>query len=246
MSRRVPLHKQVRNFNKAPARKRVLSKTGNIVSKAEAELALAVAKAGNPAGNWKNLRRRDGTFKVSKRGKYNQQGRFINGTWFASKAEGDRYEQLLELQSQGEIGELECQPAWKCVVNGKLICTHRADFRYRIAPRKFGSRVLVEEIKGMRTKDYLLKMKLMAALHPDVVITELMVGKRGNVQRWRYLTGDRVKEIIDEHATQHVAAGAAGRTRAAGQPAGETAGAADGDAAPLDADDRGLAAPPRD
>ena len=144
----------------------------------------------NWARNWKNKRRIDGTFKVSKVGKFNANGRFINDHWFPSKAEGDRYEQLLEMQAAGMIDSLELQPDYPCYVNGTLICTYRADFRYRIKPRQFGQRVLVEDVKGMVTPVYAIKKKLVLALH-GVEILELSVPKNGGVARFRYLTADQ-------------------------------------------------------
>ena len=147
------------------------------------------------ATNWLH-HKADGTFKKSKRGKYNARGSFVGEQWFASKAEAGRYHQLLELQARGEIAELECQPSWKCYVAGLLVCEYRADFRYRARPGKLGSRIVVEDVKGMLTKEYGIKKKLMKALHPGVDIVELKVPKTtADVQRWRYLTGDRIKEI---------------------------------------------------
>ena len=52
----------------------------------------------------------------------------------------------------------------------------------------------------MRTQLYLLKRKLLQALHPGIEIIELKLPKRGNVSRYRWLTADQfhtAKE--DEH-----------------------------------------------
>jgi len=144
----------------------------------------------NNAHNWKNLRRLDGTFKISKRGKYNQRGRFVMDQWFASKAEADRYEQLLEMQAAGTIADLQTQVPYRCAVNGQHICEYRADFRYRTHPGKFGSRVLVEDVKGVATPVYAIKKKLVLALH-GVEIIELAVPKNGGVARFRFLTADQ-------------------------------------------------------
>jgi len=144
----------------------------------------------NKAHNWKNLRRVDGTFKVSKRGKFNARGRFIGEIWFPSKAEGDRYEQLLEMQKAGTIADLQLQVPYRCAVNGVHVCEYRADFRYRINPGRFGSRVLVEDVKGMVTPAYAIKKKLVLACH-GIEILELAVPKNGGVERFRFLTADQ-------------------------------------------------------
>lgn len=146
--------------------------------------------AKNYAKNHLN-RKVDGTFKKSKRGKYNASGRHIDEHWFASKAEGARYEQLKELLALGKISDLELQPSYPCFVNGVKVCTYRADFRYRIKPRQMGSRIIIEDVKGMITKEYGIKRKLVHALHP-IQIIELPVAKRGGVERYRYLTADEI------------------------------------------------------
>jgi len=142
-------------------------------------------------------RKIDGTFKVSMRNKYKAKGRFVEDKWFASKAEADRYEQLLELVRQGRIDQLETQPPYPCHVNGQLITTYKADFRYRINPGRLGQRVLVEDVKGMITKDYAIKRKLVHALYP-IEIIELKVPKRGGVSRYRYLTADQFHTAPEE------------------------------------------------
>jgi len=151
-------------------------------------------------------RRLNGDPKTSKRHKYNAKGRWIADHWFPSKAEADRYEQLLELHGQGRVGAIELQPRFKCVINGVFVCTYVADFRYVVNPGRMGQRTLIEEVKGMLTPVYLLKAQLMKALHPGIEITLLHVPKRGNVGRFRFLTADEFhkapKEDTHEPATQ--------------------------------------------
>lgn len=141
----------------------------------------------------------DGTFKVSMRGKYQAKGRWIGTQWFASRAEADRYEQLSELAANGTIDQLELQVPYPCRVNGQLVCTYLADFRYRINPGRLGQRVLVEEVKGFITRDYAIKRKLVHALYP-IEIIELTVPKRGNVSRYRWLTADQFHTAPEEKA----------------------------------------------
>ena len=148
----------------------------------------------------KHPRRIDGTFKVSQRGKYKAQGRWMlvdeAEHWFPSKAEADRCEQLLELRNRGRITDLELQPRFPMDVKGVRVCTYVADFRYKkIIEGRMGGTVIIEEVKGMLTKEYIIKRKLMAALYPDVRISELKVPKRGGVERMRWLTADEIYTI---------------------------------------------------
>jgi hypothetical protein len=173
-------------------------------------------KRKNYATNWKNLRKVDGTFKVSKRNKYNARGRWIQDIWFPSRAEGDRYVQLLEMREAGTISELELHPKFPCYVNGKLVCTYLADFRYRIRPGKLGSRVLIEDVKGMVTDAYRLKRALVQALYP-IEIIELRVPKYGGVERCRYLTGDQLASRTKEEAWMTGSSAGLLRSRGASQ-----------------------------
>lgn len=144
----------------------------------------------NKATNFHN-HKVDGTFKKSKRGKYNANGRHIDEHWFASKAEGDRYEQLKELVEQGVIEALEMQPRFPLKVNNQLVCTYIADFRYKKILTGMGRKTLIEDVKGMLTDEYKLKRKLMTALMPDIQVTEIHVKRKG-IQHMRYCTADQM------------------------------------------------------
>lgn len=160
----------------------------------------------NPAHNWRGARRKDGTFKKSRRSKYSANGREEDGHWFPSKAEADRYLQLKEMLLDGKIEDLELQPSYPMYVNNILVATYRADFRYKKILNGMARKRIVEDVKGMHTKEYLLKMRLMKAVHPDVVVTEIHLGKLGNVQHLRFLTADEIgpstwKEKINAKAS---------------------------------------------
>jgi hypothetical protein len=98
-------------------------------------------------------------------GKYNAKGRRIDGIWFASEAEAIRYVQLKEMQDKGMIDKLSTQVSFRCTVNGKLICTYRADFQYMTLDDR-GSSIdrVVEDVKGMITDVYRIKKKLVEAI----------------------------------------------------------------------------------
>lgn len=113
--------------------------------------------------------RKDGTFKRSKLGKYNNRGFRLDGRFFHSEAEANRYMQLKVLAEKGIITHLECQPAYPIHIDGTLICTYYADFRYFIRDPQT---LVIEDVKGQRTETYRLKKKLVEAKH-KIRISEL-------------------------------------------------------------------------
>jgi len=101
----------------------------------------------------------------------------VDGIVFHSKAEAKRYEYLKILERAGDVRNLELQPAFPVIVNGRKVCTYKADFRY-IDVSKEGQCgqvgcVVVEDVKGMKTPVYKLKKKLVEALYPGTVIEEI-------------------------------------------------------------------------
>ena len=113
-----------------------------------------------------------------KKSKYHAKKVVIDGITFDSKKEGKRYKQLVEMQEKGEISNLQRQvkylliPAQRepstigprgGIKKGKLLereCSYIADFVYDMN----GSKV-VEDTKGMRTTEYIIKRKLMLYVH---------------------------------------------------------------------------------
>lgn len=91
-----------------------------------------------------------------------------DGRSFASKAERDRYHELLHLVRVGEIEGLELQPAWHFTINDRPLLVggrrvrYTADFRY--TDRRTGA-VVVEDVKGVLTRDASLRIALMAVVH---------------------------------------------------------------------------------
>tara|TARA_R100001082_G_scaffold8635_1_gene5056 strand:- start:2063 stop:2380 length:318 start_codon:yes stop_codon:yes gene_type:complete len=92
----------------------------------------------------------------------------VDGIVFDSKREAARYMELMLLERAGEISHLELQPKYDCIINGKKICTYKADFRYFT---KLGN--IVEDVKGVKTPIYRLKKKLVEALYAGVTIQEI-------------------------------------------------------------------------
>lgn len=110
--------------------------------------------------------------------KYHNQKCSYDGMTFDSKRERDRYCELRLLQKAGVISDLRCQVPFRLVPEqrgpdtlgprggrrrGRVIekaVDYVADFVYV----KDGQTV-VEDAKGVRTKDYIIKRKLMLWLH---------------------------------------------------------------------------------
>lgn len=96
--------------------------------------------------------------------KYGNKKVFYNGIPFDSIRERDRYIELSLLQRAGEISNLDTQVKFELLPSqtycGKVVeraVHYIADFVYL---DKRGNRV-VEDAKGHRTKDYILKRKMM-------------------------------------------------------------------------------------
>lgn len=84
----------------------------------------------------------------------------VDGIRFPSKREAKRYFELLLLQQQGKITELVVHRRWPIVVGGIKVCVYESDFEY-----KDNGLLVVEDAKGVRTRVYKLKKKLMLACH---------------------------------------------------------------------------------
>lgn len=114
-----------------------------------------------------------------KANKYQAQKTEYNGEMFDSKRELNRYIELNLLLRSGEISNLRRQVKYELLptqrepnkigkrggeIQGKVIehgVSYIADFVYE---DKNGN-IIVEDTKGMRTKDYILKRKMMLYFH---------------------------------------------------------------------------------
>ena len=99
--------------------------------------------------------------------KYNNKKVFVDGHTFDSKKEAKRYYELRLLEKTGEIEDLRLQVKYVLIpsqrVDGKLVereCAYKADFVY-----KENGETIVEDTKGFKTKDYVIKRKLMLFIH---------------------------------------------------------------------------------
>lgn len=100
--------------------------------------------------------------------KYHSRKITVNGIVFDSHREARRYQELQLLLRAGEISQLEMQkkytliPAQKKPSGGtERAVTYTADFVYK---DKTG-REIVEDSKGMKTQQYIIRRKLMLYVH---------------------------------------------------------------------------------
>lgn len=114
-----------------------------------------------------------------KNNKYGSRKIEVDGIVFDSKKEARRYQELILLQKTGTVHDLKRQVKYILIPTqrepdtigarggihkGKVIekeCSYVADFVYRTDD----GLVVVEDTKGFRTKDYIIKRKLMLYIH---------------------------------------------------------------------------------
>ncbi|HEY9219521.1 MAG TPA: DUF1064 domain-containing protein [Phenylobacterium sp.] len=104
--------------------------------------------------------------------KYRNKRTEVDGVVFDSRKESARYGELVLLQRAGEIRDLKRQVPFRMEVNGKLVCTYRADATY--IETKTGE-LIVEDVKSPITRKdplYRLKAKLLLAVH-NIEIREI-------------------------------------------------------------------------
>ena len=91
----------------------------------------------------------------------------IDGIRFASKREAKRYCDLKLLERAGEIKALRLQPRYPLTVNSLHVATYVGDFEY--VESKSG-RIVTEDAKGVKTRDFVNKAKLFHALYGREVV----------------------------------------------------------------------------
>ena len=104
--------------------------------------------------------------------KYNAKKQIYKGKKFDSKKELQRYLILEKMEMQRMIFNLELQPQFPLMVNGKKIGRYTADFRYKT--RK--GDVVVEDVKSKitKTRDYILRKKILLTYNPPIIIKEII------------------------------------------------------------------------
>ena len=104
---------------------------------------------------------------IPSRSKYGSKKITVGGMTFDSKKEAARYQELYFLQRAGKISDLQTQVKFELLpsqrIDGKVVerpVTYIADFVY-----KQDGKTVVEDTKGFKTKDYILKRKMMLYFH---------------------------------------------------------------------------------
>lgn len=99
--------------------------------------------------------------------KYHAKKTELDGITFDSRKEARRYAELRLLERSGAIHNLRRQVRYELIPvqkkDGKTIeraCHYIADFVY-----EENGKTVVEDVKGYRTKEYVLKRKLMLQVH---------------------------------------------------------------------------------
>lgn len=101
------------------------------------------------------------------RSKYHSRKAVVDGIEFDSQKEARRFRELRLLERAGKITELQRQVKYELIpsqrIDGKVVeraCNYVADFVYLAD----GSKV-VEDTKGFKTPEYIIKRKLMLWVH---------------------------------------------------------------------------------
>lgn len=101
--------------------------------------------------------------------KYHANKVTVDGKTFDSRREAKRYAELMLLQKAGAIRDLECHKRYRLIPtqrkDGKVVerpVDYVADFVY--IDTATGA-LVVEDTKGFKTKDYIIKRKLMLQVY---------------------------------------------------------------------------------
>ena len=121
--------------------------------------------------------------------KYCAKPTIVDGIRFASKAESRRYCELKNLERAGVISALTLQPKFPLEVKGVKVCTYIGDFSY-----VENGKLVIEDVKGVKTDAYKIKRKLLLALQPDLDHREVTTRPR---QSGRNLPAE-VREVFRE------------------------------------------------
>lgn len=119
-------------------------------------------------------------FSLKKRSKYNNIKVEVDGIMFASKKEAGRYLELKLLERAGVIKNLQLQKIFLFKIDNEYIkyrsgrkVTYVADFVYTENGKE-----VVEDVKGKKTREYMLKEAFMRALN-NIKIKEIRSLKDG-------------------------------------------------------------------
>lgn len=106
-----------------------------------------------------------------KRTKFGNVKTVVDGIKFDSKLEARRYQALKILEKIGEISNLVLQEPFIVIPKqkGERATVYKADFSYQ----DFEGNKIVEDTKGIKTTEYIMKRKLMLLVH-NIRISEVI------------------------------------------------------------------------
>jgi hypothetical protein len=109
---------------------------------------------------------------ICMKNKYNARKQVYKGIKFDSKKELHRYIVLEKLLKGKIIFNLEVHPQFPLMVNGIKIGRYTADFRYKTSTGE----IIVEDVKSKitKTRDYILRKKILATYSPPIIIKEIL------------------------------------------------------------------------
>ena len=104
--------------------------------------------------------------------KFNAKKQIYKGLKFDSKKELMRYLVLEQMVKNKYIFNLELHPVFPLIVNGHKIGRYTADFKYK----DWEGNVIVEDVKSKitKTRDYMLRKKILATYNPPILIKEVI------------------------------------------------------------------------
>ncbi len=115
-----------------------------------------------PVNRFGESRKKPGSDPGPRRNKFHA----VKTDGYASKKEAKRASDLRLMQEAGQIRNLREQVEYELIAKqeGERACSYRADFVYDEFAAD-GWRQVVEDTKGVRTADYIIKRKLMQQMH---------------------------------------------------------------------------------
>jgi hypothetical protein len=103
------------------------------------------------------------TFHGKRKNKYGVKKVYLDGFCFDSPKEGRHYILLKHRQKAGEISALVLHPEYALIVNDKKVGRYTGDFFY-----VENGKMVCEDIKGFKARDWPLRSKLFMALYPEI------------------------------------------------------------------------------
>jgi hypothetical protein len=122
--------------------------------------------------------------KFHRRSKFRNVKTTVGDHRFDSKAEAKRHGDLLKLQQAGEIANLRRQVPFEVIPKqpGERACFYVADFVYDLLTNGQIGGCVVEDVKGVLTRDYVMKRKLMLKEH-GIRIVEVNARKQRRTRK---------------------------------------------------------------